>query len=345
MNFLLKELALLFFILNILFCNNINFKGDSWISISYSDTGSSLTSEFAYIPHLSSAIKLSSDESLDFEFSERFMYASDKSYSITPYRSWIRYATSYMEIRIGLQKISFGPAQILRSIAWFDNISIENPIATTDGVDALRVKNYMSDSFSSWFWLIQDDYSKISLGGRAEISTKVADIGLTLHRDEVEQSHAIGQFPISAENPNSRIGVDVRYDGIIGLWNETATVIEDQADIHTFITIGLDYTLPYFQGLHFLLEHLSYHRYSDDSVDTVDNVDKNINMSSFMAGIPIGIFNNLMLITNIDWDSSKLNYFIRWSSSFDDFSVNLMSSINSETDIGNNFKIMLAYNH
>jgi len=35
------------------------------------------------------------------------------------YRGWIRYSGSQFEARVGLQKINFGPAQLLRSLKWF----------------------------------------------------------------------------------------------------------------------------------------------------------------------------------------------------------------------------------
>ena len=338
--FAYKRYILLASVINfhIAFCSIFSFGGDSWITLSYSDSISSFVTESAYIPHLSRSFTLSDEDAIDFEFSERLMFTSDQSYSLVPYRAWVRYTTSGMDIRVGLQKISFGPSQVLRSIAWFDNIDIKNPLALTEGVNSFRVKNYFSDSFNTWFWMIESEMSKFSLGGRGEYSTEVADIGLTLHRDEDDQLHTAGQFPILLNNANTRVGIDARYDGFIGLWNETAIIVEDKSDIHVCATIGLDYTLPYLQGIHFLFEHLNYNRIST----SIDN--QNIALSSFMVGFPIGIFNNIMFITTMNWDDAKLNHYMKWSHTLDDFGINFMAST-GPTDMNNILQIMLTFNH
>ena len=38
-------------------------------------------------------------------------------------------------VRLGLQKIIFGPTQILRPLSWFDSFDIKNPTNETNGVE------------------------------------------------------------------------------------------------------------------------------------------------------------------------------------------------------------------
>ena len=59
---------------------------------------------------------------------------------IKPYRVWLRFATTKFEARIGLQKINFGPARILRSLMWFDQIDPRDPLQFTSGVYGLRMR-------------------------------------------------------------------------------------------------------------------------------------------------------------------------------------------------------------
>ena len=42
--------------------------------------------------------------------------------AIKPYRLWARYSSPQFEFRLGLQKINFGAASLLRPLMWFDQI-------------------------------------------------------------------------------------------------------------------------------------------------------------------------------------------------------------------------------
>ena len=59
-----------------------------------------------------------------------------------PYRLWLRYSTSHLEIRAGLQKINFGSSNILRPLMWFDKMDFRDPLMLTDGVYALLGRYY-----------------------------------------------------------------------------------------------------------------------------------------------------------------------------------------------------------
>ena len=59
---------------------------------------------------------------------------------IDPYRLWFRFSTSQFEARIGLQKINFGSASLLRPLMWFDSSEPRDPLQLTDGVYALLLR-------------------------------------------------------------------------------------------------------------------------------------------------------------------------------------------------------------
>ncbi|MDV7396736.1 hypothetical protein RZS08_35390, partial [Arthrospira platensis SPKY1] len=44
-----------------------------------------------------------------------------------PYRLWGRFTTNRMELRLGLQKINFGSANMLRPLMWFDQLDPRDP--------------------------------------------------------------------------------------------------------------------------------------------------------------------------------------------------------------------------
>jgi len=54
---------------------------------------------------------------------------------IKPYRLWARFSSSQFEIRLGLQKISFGSAALLRPLMWFDRLDPRDPLQLTEGAD------------------------------------------------------------------------------------------------------------------------------------------------------------------------------------------------------------------
>jgi len=54
--------------------------------------------------------------------------------NIKPYRLWMRFSTDQLEVRLGLQKLSFGSGMMLRPLMWFDRLDARDPLQLTDGV-------------------------------------------------------------------------------------------------------------------------------------------------------------------------------------------------------------------
>ena len=78
------------------------------------------------------------------------------------YRLWIRYTKPKYDFRIGLQKISFGSASLLRPLNWFDTIDFSSTTGQTVGVEAARFQFYPSNSSLFSIWCIENE--KISFG-------------------------------------------------------------------------------------------------------------------------------------------------------------------------------------
>ena len=85
-----------------------------------------------YIPQLNYEVKLPDDKQIDFEASANISgnfgfnpFDTISSYgTIKPYRLWGRYSTRQLEVRVGLQKINFGSAHLLRPLMWFRRIGL-----------------------------------------------------------------------------------------------------------------------------------------------------------------------------------------------------------------------------
>ena len=325
----LRYLLLVLIYLNIkifLFSQSYSIKGQFWASGEFIENQSDFMPQLSYIPTLSAYYELSRGKMVDLEWAYRFgrSYIGDslEEHYEKPYRGWLRYSTQRIEARLGLQKVSFGPARVLRPLAWFDTIDLEDPIAQTEGVEAFRLRFFPSNSWALWTWIMKDVSDTLSYGGRGELSTSLGEWGLTLHQD--------------TDVSNTQVGIDFRYDGFIGFWNESVMIKSDNIEID-MITVGADYTLPIASGVLIMTESMFIS--SKQNTTTSDQT-----FTAFMASLPVGMFHNVMLISSLDWDENNTYNYLRWSSTYDNFSINSMASLNPN-EVGNSFQLMFIYNH
>jgi len=319
----------------------------------------SYESRLSYIPTLSIRQNLSISSLLDGEWAYHLKrnYAGGLLYNKIEknHRFWIRFSNQKLEIRLGLQKLIFGPTQILRPLSWFDTFDVKDPTRQTDGVNALRVKWFPSNNISIWSWLINSDswltnnnLETLSLGGRAELSSSIGEMGLTFHIDPKNSKPAIEQIGIPIDRSQSRLGLDYRFDGFIGFWNESTLIKSEESEI-ILSTIGADYTIPISNGILVMTETMY-----------VLNKYENQNYSVIMASVPIGIIHMAMYVSQFDWVENKKYHYFRWSSVFDSYSLNMIVSLNPKRDqynmpesafpnsltgFGAGIQFMLIYNH
>ena len=302
-------------------------KGQFWASsVTSNDVPSrqsSLESNIGYIPTLSFFRELDNFRLLDIELSYRLdlMYSGDSLINNTGnfHRCWARYSSNKMEARLGLQKIVFGPSQVLRSLSWFDTIDLKDPTGQTDGVEAFRLKWFPSNAVSLWSWVINNDEDTLSYGGRGELSTSLGEWGLTYHQDPSKSLQMIVQSNTPVSGPHNRLAIDYRYDGFIGLWNESAMIKYDRLELD-MITVGADYTLPISNGIPIMTE--SMYISSKDNTSTSSKT-----FTSFMASVPVGMVHYAMFISQLDWDEKRTYNYLRWSSTYDQYSLNFILSV------------------
>ena len=103
------------------------------------------------------------------------------------------------------------------------------------------------------------------------------------------------------------------------------------------VTIGADYTLPVLNGILLMTETLYIS--AKPNLPTLPST-----ITAFMASMPMGMFYNVMLISSLDWNKNNSYNYLRFSSTFDSFSINCMASINSN-EVGNSLQLMIIYNH
>ena len=345
-----------------------SLKGQMWGSLLRGNDPpigrSNYEESWGYIPTLSFERNLINNSVIDFEWAYKFGKVYSGDYSIgtldAPYRIWFRYSSDRIEARLGLQKISFGPAMILRSLSWFDTIDIKDPTGQTDAVEAFRLRIFPNNSIGVWLWSINNDQDTLSFGGRTELSISAGELGFTYHTDQSTRPQSIGQSPAYISNAHQRIAFDYRYDGYIGFWLEAAGILSNsksniQPNRFTLFTAGADYTIPIGPGLLVMAENMNIREFSTvtDSIHTH-------NYTAFMASLPVNMLIQLMFITQVDWDNNNVYNFLRSSITYDHFSLNLILSSSpkrSDYDIteeylprtvsgfGTGIQFMLIYNH
>ena len=124
---------------------------------------------------------------------------------------------------------------------------------------------------------------------------------------------------------------------IFPLFSKSQNISEDR---YAQMTLGADYTFPVGAGLLIMSEIMRIEGWSSK----MDALRSNKTISAFMLSHPIGMFHNIMLITNLDWDENNTYNYLRWSSTYDRLSINCMVSINP-SNIGNSIGLMFIYNH
>ncbi len=309
--------------------SSFSVKGQFWIN-GLHGTGAptnqpSFETNVGYIPTFSFFKGLSNGQLVDMEWA----YRLDRSYSgqtllynnKSHHRYWVRYSSDQLEARLGLQKVIFGPSLVLRTLSWFDTINLMDPTEQTDGVQAFRLRWFPSNSLSLGSWAINNDQDILSYGSRAELSSSAGEWGLTYHQDPTK-SLQLGQNNISRFGSHSRLAIDYRYDGFIGLWNESALISSDKSKI-TMATVGADYTLPIAGGVLVTAEYLSISNKMDADVSSQS-------YTALMASMPLGMVHQLMFISQLDLEEDRSYNYLRWSSTYDYYSLNFIISINPE---------------
>jgi hypothetical protein len=329
-----------------------------------------------YIPQLNYNIQLPKESLIDFEASANIngnvgFHPFDTGKAdgkIKPYRLWARYSTSQFEIRLGLQKINFGSASMLRPLMWFDKLDPRDPLQLTDGVWGLLARYYFLNNANMWIWgLYGNEEPKTweigktnqrypEFGGRFQSPVPKGEAAVSYHFRMADTRDPDSVFTAYAEIPENRIGLDGKWDLGVGLWIEGSWISKGKV-IGTYtnqeiLNAGIDYTFGLGNGLNVILEQLviSYDKMPFEFSST-------ITFSGISVSYPLGLFDNLGAIVFYDWTNHALYNFINWHKQFNRISLYSMAFWNPENyqiplqeDSGNLFagkgvQVMVVWNH
>ena len=302
-----------------------------------------------YIPQLNYEIKLQNDKLIDFESSANIngdfgfhpFDTLDASGTIKPYRLWGRYSSQQFELRVGLQKINFGSASLLRPLMWFDQVDPRDPLHLTDGVWGVLGRYYFLNNANIWLWVLYGNNdpkgwemagtnSKYpEFGGRFQSPIPLGEAGISYHHRIADTREMEDFVPAFAKVQENRIGLDVRVDLIVGAWVEGSWVNSNEnLEIYTnqeLFNIGIDYTFGLGSGLYAIFEQLLV--VYDKQAFTFENT---TTFSLLSLSYPLGLFSNIQGIVYYDWNNNSLYNFINLQRDFRHFAIYLMAYWNPE---------------
>ncbi|WP_418894015.1 hypothetical protein [Limibacterium fermenti] len=324
-----------------------------------------------YIPQANFEIPLKDSKLIDFEasanlFGDIGINAFDDISAegkIKPYRAWARYSSAKTEVRLGLQKINFGSAQMFRPLMWFDSMDPRDPLQLTDGVWGGLFRYYFQNNANIWLWglygndnrkgweIVPSSRSFPEIGGRAQIPIPKGEGALSYHFRKAGAT-GYGYDDNIAEN---RFGLDIRMDVTVGLWLETSwTRLNRNIGAFTnqqMLTIGTDYTFGIGNGLGVTFEQFFY-SYSEKGIDA-NNL---LSFSGLRLSYPLTMLDNLSAIVYYDWENLHFYNFLHWQRQWDNLSLYVIGYWNPESYAipsqttsnrfaGKGLQLMVVWNH
>ena len=287
-----------------------------------------------------------------------------------PYRMWLRLATAQFEARLGLQKINFGSASMLRPLMWFDRIDPRDPLQMTDGVYGILGRYYFINNANIWLWALYgnddtkgmeafpSDKKKVEYGGRIQVPLFTGEMGLTYHHRRADlQKEPLAGF-ISTKNsiPEDRLGFDCKWDISIGLWFEAALIHQDlllkQLKYQRLSTIGLDYTFPIGNGIYAMAEYFTL-----ATSDEAFRGGESFSFSAASFNYPINIVDSFTFMLYYNNKNEDWYRFINWQRIYDKWSFYFIGFWNpeqfqiypnmegNELFAGKGFQLMVVYNY
>jgi len=260
------------------------------------------------------------------------------------YRLWLRRSTDVLDIRVGLQKITFGTARLLRSLRWFDRIDPTDPLQLTEGVWGIRAIRYFENNSNLWLWglfgnsdtkgweKIPTKQNNIELGGRFQASVGNGEIGLSAHNRIISRRDLPKFLEITTmanATPEFRAAIDGYYDIGVGLWFEATYTHTDFGIDHpnweSLLTIGSDYTFAIGNGLTTTFEHFML-----NSADKPSHVNNDAHLSALMVNYQISLLDQFSTILFYNWEFDIPLIFLSWQRIYDDWTFNLNTFFSSK---------------
>jgi len=331
-----------------------------------------------YIPEFLVNKSLSQNYALDFDLSLntngtihlQSQEGTQTSGDIKLYRMWGRFSSSRFEARLGLQKINFGSASLLRPLMWFDRIDPRDPLQLTDGVYGLLMRYYFLSNANIWIWglygnnntkgweFLSTKARSVEFGGRFQHPVGNGEIALTYHHRQIDPNQNIPGLDLAdvSSVPENRLALDGKWDIGIGIWFEGALTHQNSEQLPSpwqrAATVGFDYTFGIGNGLNLIGEYFVY----TSSQEVLGSGDS-LKFSALSLNYPLSMLDTLSCILYYDWRNKNLYSFLNWRRTYDQWIINVIGFWNPEifqiyqnlTEnnmfAGKGIQIMVIFNH
>jgi hypothetical protein len=290
--------------------------------------------------------------------------------NLKPYRVWGRMASERFELRLGLQKISFGSATMLRPLMWFDHMDPRDPLQMTDGVYGVLGRYFFQNNANIWLWgllpgktvkgweMLTTDRHRPEFGGRFQMPAGKGELAFTGHFRYLGIDQSNGLFPVMLEKPapEYRFGLDGKWDIGPGIWFEGTYTYSNlpQPSINhiRMLTLGADYTFGLGNGLTLMSEQFFYQMGPEMFESSSD-----LAFTAVSLSYPVNLTHSLSAMVFYNWTAKNWYRFINWRISLAKVSFYLIAFWNPESfDLyqntgnsnlmgGKGIQLMFVWNH
>jgi hypothetical protein len=305
-----------------------------------------------YIPTLSPSWKTGRNSKFDAELSVNtygnLLFTGAEldtaTYDFKAYRLWMRYSTSNLEIRAGLQKINFGSSNILRPLMWFDNIDFRDPLQLTNGVYALLGRYYFNNNANIWLWTLYGNkgtkgwevvpsvYDIPEYGGRLQLPVPMGEIAFSYHHRDADYSELYAGNPLVTDTrfTEQMFALDGKWDVGPGIWFEYSGKLNDKDNLlvtrwETYYSLGIDYTFPLGKGLNAGSEFFHYSNNAED-----EQMKTTRNFSTLSLSYPLFLSHSISGLVYYNWDTEEWYRFLNLQLKYDYISLYLMAFWNPD---------------
>jgi hypothetical protein len=323
-------------------------RASGWLAASW-DTSFLGQAGLRYMPEVRLSVPIYNQLAVDAEASANgFASAVTRSFDgtdfqarVKPYRAFVRLSSAQLEARVGLQKINFGSAMLLRPLMWFDRVDPRDPLELTDGVYGLLARYYFQNNINVWAWGLLGNSSpkgwevygserwNVEPGARVQVPLPRGELAATYHHRRFTSRLVVPEPAVYPVNED-RLGIDGKWDIGVGVCFEATMgrqVDETRWDTtwQRMATVGLDYTFGIGSGLGVTAEHMlaggaaePFGRGSDGQ------------FSALLVSYPLGLLDNVRAIAYLDWTNHDVYSFLGWQRTTDNWIFSLSAFANPD---------------
>lgn len=201
-----------------------------------------------------------------FNYNDQSLNSKDVT-EVKLHRCYTRLTMTNVELRIGLQRLNFGSAVLLRPLKWFDSLDPRDAMQFSEGVYSALLRVFFNNNTNVWLWglygndevkgweLLPTKENQFELGCRIQYPVYKGELAFTYHRRKADLSSLLKLgIPITTDmSIEQRYAIDMRWDIEIGFWSEIVIVDRNNEfplnRWQRFINLGADYTIEIGNGL------------------------------------------------------------------------------------------------